>query len=259
MQIGVIGVGIITSNIIEGFLGHGDCEHYFHLSPRNNEKSTSLRTKYPNNIIVEKENQLVLDNSDIIILGTLPQNSEEILSQLKFRENHKIISLIPVLGLDKIKGILGQTEILCDVVPLPFISKRFGPIIIYPSQKEIIKLLKPLGTIVAVDSEKEISLLRTTTALMSPFYQLINTIVQWNVTNGLNEPAAKAYVTSFFQGLCKMASLTPENGLQELAEEMTPGGLNYQAVTYLLENKGFELWDEALNLILKRVINKPQN
>ncbi|SHK12848.1 pyrroline-5-carboxylate reductase [Hathewaya proteolytica DSM 3090] len=256
MEIGVIGVGIITSNILEGFLGHGHCEHSFHLSPRNKQRSQMLRDKYSSHITVEADNQAVLDKCELVILGTLPQNSEEILCELKFRSCHKVVSLIPILGLPKIKEIIGDTKILCDVVPLPFISKRLGPIVVYPSQDEIINLLEPLGTIVAVDTEKEISLLRSTTALMSPFYELLYSIVQWNVDNGLNEPAAKSYVTSFFQGLCHMAAATPEHGLKELAEEMTPGGLNHQAVQYLIENQGFQLWGQALDSILERVLNK---
>ena len=253
MKIGVIGVGIITSNIIEGFLGHGKTDIQFFLSPRNKEKSGLFAKKYPLNVKVCSCNQEVADNSDFIFLGLLPEKAEEILKELKFRKSNKVIGLIPIIGLPKLREIIGETQILCDVVPLPFISRRMGPIVVYPPIEEVTQLLEPLGTIVGVNSEKEISVLRSTTALMSPFYELLYNIVQWDMENGLEEETAKTYLTEFFAGLCKMAQLTQDGKLKELAEEMTPGGLNYQAVNFLKENNAFEKWQEALTPVLKRV------
>lgn len=253
LKIGVIGVGIITSNIIEAFLGFGKSDIKFFLSPRNRERTKNFKEKYPENITVCQDNQQVLDNSDFVFLGLLPEKAKEILSPLKFKKEHKVIGLIPIIGLPGLREAIGETEILCDVVPLPFISKHWGPIVVYPPVQEVVDLLSPLGKIVGVNSEKEISVLRTITALMSPFYELIYHVVNWGEQNGLSEEAAKAYVTEFFDGLCKMAANTPQGGLKELAEEMTPGGLNAQAVHYLFEQNGFNIWQDALDPVLKRV------
>ncbi|MEG1971916.1 MAG: hypothetical protein RR315_02060, partial [Oscillospiraceae bacterium] len=140
-----------------------------------------------------------------------------------------------------------------DVVPLPFISRRIGPIVCYPPEREVMELLAPMGKVVPVNSEKEISVLRTSTSLMSPYYELIYTVVSWCVENDLNEEAAKAYITAFFEGLSKMAAAAPLGGLDELAHEMTPGGLNYQSLNYLTERDAFSPWKETLAPVLQRV------
>jgi len=251
MKIGIIGTGIMASYMVRGFC-QNQCEHSFLLSPRNVQKSAYLASKYEN-VEVAADNQEVLDQSEVIILSVLPQNAEEILSQLRFRTEHKVISVIPILGLQKIREIIGETQVLVDVLPLPFIAQRMGPIVQYPAQKEIEALLQPLGNLIVVDTEREMAVLRSATALMSPYYELIYHIVEWGMEKQVSETAVKSYVTSFFGALSVLASQTEEGKLKELAEEMTPGGLNWQATNYLSEHSAFEKWQEALELILKRV------
>ena len=251
MRIGVIGTGIMASYMVTGFCDQ-ECAHEFILSPRNRKKSANLAAKYEN-VSVAEDNQDVLDHSEVVILSVLPQSAEEILSQLKFRRDHKVISIIPILGLQKIAGIIGETEILVDVLPLPFISRRIGPIVQYPPCAETEALLHPLGDLIVVESEQEMNAMRSITALMSPFYELLNCVVEWGESNGLTETAAKAYTTSFFGTLTVLASQTREGGLKELAEEMTPGGLNWQAVSYLKENDAFRQWQIALTGVMERV------
>lgn len=251
MKIGVIGTGIMASYIVQGFCDMG-CEHSFILSPRNREKSAYLASKYTN-VTVAKDNQDVLDNCEAVILSVLPQNAKEILSQLNFPKEIKVISVIAAIGLDNLEKIIGKREVLVDVLPLPFISKRMGPVVIYPHCSEIEELLKPMGDLIVAQNEKQMADMRTITALMSPFYQLCHSVVSWGEENGLSEKDAKKYTTSFFSALCCMAANTENGKLKELAEEVTPGGLNWQAVNYLKENDSFKHWQQALDIILKRV------
>jgi len=251
MRIGVIGTGIMASYMVMAFCDY-ECEHEFILSPRNKEKAAYLANKYVN-VSVAKDNQEVLDNCEVVILSVLPQKAEEILKPLQFRKDHKVISVIAILGLRRIAELVGETEILVDVLPLPFISQRIGPLVINPPCEEMEELLRPLGDLVILESAEEMNVIRAITALMSPFYELCYNIVDWSEKNGLNEPAAKAYTTSFFNALSIMASQTAEGKLKELAEEMTPGGLNWQAVTYLQEKETFTKWQEALDGILRRI------
>ena len=255
MKIGVIGTGIMASYMIHGFC-KAPCGHQFLLSPRNRQKSAALAAAYEN-VSVAADNQAVLDQSDVVILSVLPQTAEEILSKLTFRADHKIISIIPVLGLPKIRSIIGETAILVDVLPLPFIGQRMGPIVQYPPCGEIEELLAPLGDLILAKTAQEMAVFRTVTALMSPYYELLYSIVSWGEENGVEEAAVKAYTTSFFGALSVLAAQTADGKLKELAEEMTPGGLNWQAVNYLKDKGAFDRWQEALSAILKRVTQKP--
>ncbi len=253
MVIGVIGVGIISSYIVEGFCGYGDCEHTFLLSPRGKENSLKLKEKYPALIEVAKDNQSVIDNSDYVILSLLPQTAEEILSELNFNKSSKVISVIPVLGLEKIKMILGDVDLIVDVLPLPFIEKRMGPLAVYPKNQDVISLISHLGDIVAVDNENEMSTLRTITSLMSPYYEVLHHITEWAGEKGVGEINAKNYAVSFFNALGFMANSVKEGELFHLAKEMTPNGLNHQATEYIKAQNGFEIWQNALEGVYKRV------
>lgn len=255
MKIGVIGVGIIASYIVTGFC-KSENEHKILLSPRNAQKSAELASKYPQKVTVASDNQEVLDSCEVVILALLPDRTEEILSKLNFRREHKIISVIPILGLPKIKEIIGDTKILVDVLPLPFIAQGIGPLAIYPPESEMVELLKPLGDLIMVDTLEEMSIIRTTTALMSPYYELVFHIVDWCGAKGLPETKSKAYVTSFFSALSKLASQTEEGKLEDLAKEMTPGGLNWQATEFLRQSGAFEAWQKALEPVFHRVTGK---
>ena len=116
-----------------------------------------------------------------------------------------------------------------------------------------ITLIRPLGDLISVDDPTEMAAMRTITALMSPFYELCCAVTDWGIENSLSEPASKTYTTSFFKALSVMASQTEEGKLKELAEEMTPGGLNWQATNHLKDHDAFVHWQTALDAIMERV------
>ena len=149
----------------------------------------------------------------------------------------------------------GAIPVIVDVVPLPFNARRIGPIILYPPVEEAGELLSLIGDVGPVDTPEKMATLRTVTALMSPYYQLVATIVDWCKEKGMEEEAARKYTTSFFGALSVIASGW-EGGLENLANEMTPGGLNWQALTHLKGKENFHEWTEILDPILDRVTKK---
>ena len=58
---------------------------------------------------------------------------------------------------------------------------------------------------------------------------LLTVIIQWCERNGLDEPSARAYITEFTGALSRKAA-TWDGDLEDLAREMTPGGLNWMAL-----------------------------
>jgi pyrroline-5-carboxylate reductase len=47
-------------------------------------------------VTIASDNQAVLDTCDIVCLGVTPQMAESVLSELKFKEGHTIISFLSV-------------------------------------------------------------------------------------------------------------------------------------------------------------------
>ena len=140
-------------------------------------------------------------------------------------------------------------------MPLTFAANRFGPVVIYPDIPEVVALMSHVGKPVPVDTPKQIAILRSTTGLMSAYYMLLTVIIQWCEKNGLDEPSARAYITEFTGALSRKAA-TWDGDLEDLAREMTPGGLNWMALTHLEEKDAYTPWTEILNPILEKVIKE---
>jgi pyrroline-5-carboxylate reductase len=139
------------------------------------------------------------------------------------------------------------------MVPLPFASRRIGPIAIYPPQEEVERLFAPLGQVVSVRTAREIHVLAAITALMAPYYTLLNELVNWCGSYGVEELPAKAYTTALFSAMTQLVEDAQEGRLARMAETMTPGGLNHMTKQYLLAHNAFKPWVESLEPVMERL------
>lgn len=252
MRIGIIGTGVIGEAIAEGYCSAGLPDLRVTISPRNQERAKRLSEKYPAIIVVAKDNQEVVDSSDWVFFSLLSERAEEILQELHFAPEKKFINIVTDLRISKVKELIGEREIIGDVVPLTFVAERFGPVVVYPRNKELEEFIGIIGTPVVVDTPKQTAVLRAATGIMCSYYKLLEVLTDWCVKNGLDEPEARAYLTEFIGALSKKAA--GYNGpLGELASEMTEGGLNWMCQSYIAERGGFSMWAEILDPVLSRV------
>ena len=250
--VGIIGVGVIGSALTKGFAtAQPACSML--LSSRSKENMTQLAAEFPEHVRLATDNQQVLDEADWVILAIPPAQGETILKSLRFRPENKVINLMADKSLEKIAGWIGKTALLAHMVPLPFAAQHLGPIVIYPHSEELFNLMSPLGQIVVAKNPHEVHVLQSITALMAPFDTLLDEIVRWAGDNGVEEMPAKAFTTAFFGAICQQVAQAPAGRLGELANEMTPGGLNAMAKESIGRNQGFSLWSEALKPVIERL------
>ena len=252
MKLGFIGTGIITSAVVTGFCESQMEDLHIVVSPRNKEKAAALHEKYPDIVSVAADNQEVVDRSDWVFAALLPSAAEEIIKPLVFPPEKKFINLVATLSLKRAEELIGPREIIADVVPLTFAANRFGPVVVYPPVPEVVELMSHVGMPVPVDDAEKIAILRTTTSVMSAYYMLLTVLVDWCTGNGLDEPTARKYITSFTEAMSRKAA-DWDGSLESLAREMTPGGLNWMELTHLETKDAYTPWTEILNSILKRV------
>lgn len=249
MRIGIIGIGVIGSAIVEGFCFNDDQEHEIFISPRNQEKSQKLAADYTA-VTRCSSNQEVLDQSDIIMISLLPQNGMNILKDLNFEERHRVINLMSDKQLDAIEKLIGKTKSLNHLVPLSFISKREGPIALYPKNAYLENILAKLGHVIAVNDLEKIQAIAAITGLMTSYYNLLNEVSKWGQNNGLSYEEAKDYTSSFFESLSQHAK---GSDLEILASEMTPGGLNELGIKTIHSEDALRPWIQVLDPMLKRL------
>ena len=251
MTVGIIGLGIVGQAVATGLCEIPDMELKLLVSERTKEKSAALAARYPDRVEVSADNQDIVDRSDWVVLAVLPRQAEPVLEGLRFHPGQKFISLVPTLSLKRAAELTGLPAVF-DVLPMPFCAKHLGPVAMNPGDEEIGAVLSRMGTLVVAQSADEMACFRTVTCLMSAYYQLLAKSKELFTDAGASAENAEAYITSFFEALAVQVQVRPEN-LQEMALEMTPGGLNYYIWNNLGEAGTYDLWKKLMEDVLARV------
>jgi hypothetical protein len=130
MQLGFIGTGEITLSIVTGLSSSG-APHSIWLSPRNSAVAHGLANRF-HGISVASCNQEVLDHSATIVIAVRPSAARDVLSELAFRLDHRVISLVSALSLRSLSELVAPAVRIARAVPLPSAAKRLSPTAIYP-------------------------------------------------------------------------------------------------------------------------------
>ena len=254
MNIGFIGTGIITEAVVTGLCTIEQQPNAVCLSPRNAERARILATQFEQ-VTVANNNQAVIDNSDIVCLAVRPQVARDIIEPLNFRPEQIIVSFIATFSGSDIANIVGTPITICRVVPLPAIAKHQGPVVLSPPIAAIADLLRPLGTLIQVDDDKQLNTLLSATSLMAPFFQFLDQTSKWLSKNGIEDQSACRYIGSIMHALSITATEKGENGYTALIHEhATAQGLNEQALRELKKLGWYEQLSKVLDLIHARTM-----
>jgi pyrroline-5-carboxylate reductase len=250
MKLGFVGTGAITAAIVTGLNSAPGKQHSIRLSPRNAKIASELATRLPG-VLVAASNQDVLDSGDVIVLAVRPQVAQSVVSELRFRPDHHVISLISTFSLASISGLVAPATKVTRAVPLPSVADRRGPTAIYPPGRLVAELFDRLGTAIEVESESEFDALCAATATIASYFAFADAIASWLAGQGVPGPKAGDYVTRLFAGLnVEVAG----RSLKSLADgHSTRGGINEQLLTHLVEHHVFENLSQGLDAVLRRI------
>jgi pyrroline-5-carboxylate reductase len=251
MKIGFLGTGHITSSVIEGIIKSKIKVKKIYISPRNRLISKKLSKKFKK-VIISKNNQQLLDMSNWVFLAVTPKVGHKILKDLNFKKNHKIISFISTINIEKLMKYTKNKNIT-RVIPLPFIGIRKGPVVICPKDKSTSKFFKNLGKVIEIKNEKISKNFWTTSSFMAPFYNVLLAMSDWLVGRGVNRKSAEDYTRELFLALSQDSIFKNNLSLKQLVREsQTPGGINAQALRELKKKKFYKIQQTVLNSIFKR-------
>ena len=251
MRIGILGVGGISSNVIEAMQNPTKSTHTFYLSPRSAERSDLLANKYDNCFKLDS-NQAVVDASDIVIVSVLPKQVEEVLGELKFRSGHIVASFIAGRPPSEIAKLVSPATKVAQLIPLPPIELHKGPLLICPKISELSEAFSGLGDLVELTDEKQIQIFSAGSATMSMYFTLQNEVIDWFTKQGIEFDLAAKYVTSLYEGLGAIGNRTSPQDLKHLpVEHETPGGLNESVRTNLEKSGWYAKASEQLDYLIK--------
>ena len=253
MKLGFIGTGNISSDVVNGICNSKILYNKIILSPRNKNKALKLKKKYKK-IVIAKSNQEVIDKSDWVFLGVLPQIGEKILPNLKFKSKQTIISFISTINYSKLKKIIKKKIKIVRAIPMPPIALGKGPVAIFPPDKQVKVFFNKIGTAVEIKSESLSKNFWAISGTMASFYELLRVLSDWLVKKGLKRKQAQQYVTYLYSALAELATANSKKNLKLLVKEsQTPGGLNWQGVNDLRKTGYFKSLEKSINNILKRL------
>tara|TARA_Y100000816_G_scaffold256759_1_gene210483 strand:+ start:688 stop:1446 length:759 start_codon:yes stop_codon:yes gene_type:complete len=251
MQLGFLGSGRITSSIINGILSSKIRVKNIYISYRNKNISKQLSKKFKK-VKVFKDNQEIINKSNIVFLAITPKVGHKILPKLKFQTNKKIISLISTIKLDTIKKYTKNKKVT-RVIPLPFINMKKGPIIICPKDNKTKFFFSKLGTVIEVKKEKLSKGFWATSSFMASYYNLLNVTSNWLTSKGIRKSLAEKYTRELFLALSEDAMKKNKFSLKQLVlESQTPRGTNAYVLKELKKKKFYKLQQKVLNSIFKK-------
>ena len=253
MNLGFIGVGKIASSVITGICGSKISYTKILISHRNKSIANKLKKKFKKVIII-KDNQEIVDNSNWIFLSITPTVGEKIIKKLEFKSNQTIISFISTTTLAQLKKAIKVKAKIIRAIPLPPISLRKGPIPICPPNKEVKKFFDKIGTTIEIKNEKTSINFWSTSGMMAPFYELLRVMIDWLIKKGVKRDNAQKYITSLFLALSMDAVVNSKRDLKYLVNDsQTPKGLNEQGVRELTKLGFYKKLEKTLNSIHKRL------
>jgi pyrroline-5-carboxylate reductase len=253
MKLGFVGSGAITEAVVSGLMKSRPDISAVIVSPRSPHVASRLAEKFPR-VRVGVDNQDVVDSADIVFLAVRPQIAEEVVKQLRFREQQQVVSFIAAIQIDALASWIGVPVTITRTIPLPFVAELRGATAIYPPNAQIADLFSSLGTAVQAEDLKQYNLFGAASALMATYFGLLETSARWLEAEGMSYDQASTYLKGLFGGLSHVTGASKEQSFEVMASEFsTKGGLNEQVFTEFTGNGGTKALTLALDSVLKRI------
>jgi pyrroline-5-carboxylate reductase len=253
MKLGFIGTGKIASSVITGICKSNILFNKILISPRNKKIAKNLKRNF-NKIIIAKDNQEIIDQSNWVFLSVTPTVGNKIIKDLKFRSNQIIISFISTITLLELKKAIKVKAKIVKAIPLPPISLKKGPIPICPPNRKVKIFFDKIGSTIEIKDEKLSKNFWSISGMMASYYNILREMSDWLVKKGIKRKDAQKYITSLFLALSQDAVVNSKKDLKFLVKEsQTPKGLNEQGLKKMSKNGVYKSIVNTLNGIHKRL------
>ncbi|WP_446831471.1 pyrroline-5-carboxylate reductase [Candidatus Foliamicus sp.] len=253
MKLGFIGTGAIAEAVVTGLCEAGAPGLSILVSPRNRERSQRLSERYAA-VEVAADNQQVVDRTELVFLAVRPQVAEAVLAALAFRPEQRVASFIATLDSADIRRHTQPAQLVARIAPVPPVARRKGPIAMCPPDNQLAKLFDPIGTLLQVSDETQLDAFFSVSALMAPYFELLQAVSAWLRAQGVEAAQADAYTGSLFAAIAEKSTQPAGEGFAELAaEHATRAGINEQLRRELLASGFYDRVRAGLDLIQARM------
>lgn len=254
VDVGFIGCGTLGGSIAMGLSTAKEFEGKIIISePFNKSKAEKLSSMFPEKVVLADSHEQLLEQAEIIFPTIISAILPEVVRGLSFLPKHKVIHVAAGINLSEAKNYYKGAGKVLRAVPLPFAARRIGPMVLLGDDKDCEMLFTLFGSLIKVPTEKDLEVLAVHTALMVPYYAIINEVVKWSMKKGMSFENARDYICRMNSAL---SELMVEDDIKEIENYMksiaTAGGTNEEAHRILGERNAYSTWQVAMESVGKR-------
>jgi pyrroline-5-carboxylate reductase len=182
-----------------------------------------------------------------------PEVLREVAPTLVFRHTNRVIHIAAGTRLAQSRLWYSGAGSVVRAVPLPFASRRMGPVVLYGDDDVSSGVLSLVGDVLKVPEERHLDILSSVTSLMVPYFGLLAELGEWCASKGMGKKDAIDYVCLMNNALSRLMMNESGGDIEGfMRENTTPGGLNEFALNTLRESGAYGLWVSALDQVYER-------
>lgn len=215
MDLGFIGTGTIAAAVVRGIAGDG---HRITVSERGRAQAAALAAECG---VTVTPNQGVVDASEVVFLGLLPDTAPGILRDLRFREGQAVVSFIAGLSLEALAPLIAPARAAAVMLPFPGIAQGGSPILALGDTALIDRLFGARNSVFALRDGADLDAYICAQAVLSPAVSLVARAGDWLESRGSDRVAGEAFLRALVG-----SSLLGSECRTMLEALNTPGGYN---------------------------------
>ena len=223
MRLGFLGCGTIAAAVVRALAGQGQ---QITVSERSTQVSSALAEEFGD--VTVASNQSVLAQSDIVFLGLIAASAPDILTELQFRREHRVISFMPDLTLKRVTALVTPAQAKTIMLPFPSIAQGGSPILAMGEDHLLRALFEPRDQVFLLEAQAELNAYLAAQAVLSPVALMVAEAGQWLGAHVADTDRGKAFLRQLVSGC--LADMKAEDLVQSLN---TPGGYNQRLRQHL--------------------------
>ncbi|WP_164659666.1 NAD(P)-binding domain-containing protein [Tropicibacter sp. Alg240-R139] len=248
MRMGVLGTGTIATAVVRGIMRDG---YQIVVSERSRTNAQALSQEFQ--AISVAPNQKVLDQSDVVILGLMPDVARAELPELRFQEGQAVVSLMAEVPEAELSLLVAPARVDGIAIPFPAIAQGGSPVLCCPSSPLMQELFGSRNHVIPVNTATDLEAFLSAQAILSPAVTQLVLARDWLTSKTGDVAVAERFLRLLVGGGLLSAPLNHESALDDLLDALgTPGGFNAELRDYLLERGMKQQIDEGLDKLFSR-------
>ena len=250
LRVGVLGVGSLAGYLVPRLARTANDRVL--LSSRNEERAAQLAARF-DNVEVSADNTALVNDSDIVLLTTRPDQAREAIEGLTWHPGHVLVSCCAGVTLSTLMFAAGAAR-LVRAMPVTAAVLGQSPTCMYPEQIEARTVLERLGDVHVLREEADFEIASVTAAYYGWVHVLITEMSRELAAAGLSPALARRLVAQITGAAAAMVIAREGEGLPALIEELcTPGGITALGLTTLEDRRALDAWKQASRVVLERL------